>query len=93
MIFSLFAKSNARSNGILQQHQRHISSDTEARIIPNPFEMHRANFDDMSHFLALQDAIPTTPSHSSNVEKLCTVDHVVVCQSVSLVVSESDRYT
>lgn len=65
-------------------------SACEACNIPNPFEMHGSDFDDMSHLLALQDAISSTSSHSSNVEKFGTVDHMVVWETVNQP-SESER--
>ena len=45
----------------------------------------------MSHLLAFQDAIASTSSHSSNVEKFCAVDHVVVYQSVRLSSSPGEQ--
>lgn len=40
--------------------------------------MHGANLDYMADFLTLEDAIPAASSHSSNIEKLRTIDHMVI---------------
>jgi hypothetical protein len=40
--------------------------------------MHRANLNDMARLFALQYAVSTTSGHSRNVQKLGTVDHVIV---------------
>jgi hypothetical protein len=47
---------------------------------PNTLEMHRTNFDYVSHFLAFEDAISTSSGHSSDIEELCAVDHMVICR-------------
>ena len=46
--------------------------------IPDTLQMHRSNLDDMTCFLALENAITTTSGHSRNVQKLGTVDHVII---------------
>jgi hypothetical protein len=45
--------------------------------------MHRANLNDMARLFALQYAVSTTSGHSRNVQKLGTVDHVIVCSSLA----------
>jgi hypothetical protein len=45
---------------------------------PNSLQVHRANLHNMADLLALEDTVPTTSSHTSHVEQLGTVDHVVV---------------
>lgn len=54
-----------------------------AANLPDALEMHRSDFDDMTHLLTLQDAIATTSSHASNVEQFRTIDHVIVYKRVS----------
>lgn len=77
MIFSLLAKSNARSNGILAPIS--IQSNNKWKInVPHALQVHRPNFDHMTDLFAFQDAITATTGHSSHVEQLGTVDHVVV---------------
>lgn len=56
---------------ILLQVQTRINS-------PDTFQVHRSNFNDMARLLALQDAIATSTRHSSNIEKLRAVNHVIV---------------
>lgn len=41
--------------------------------------MHRANLDHMSSLLALEDTVATTPSHAGNVQKLCAIDKMIIC--------------
>lgn len=45
---------------------------------PNTLEVHGSNFDDMSCLFTLEDAISAPSSHASNIEKLGTIDHVVI---------------
>lgn len=53
-------------------------SKTTAIFSPDSFQMHGPNLHHMSHFLTLQDTVSPAPSHSSNVEELGAVDHVVI---------------
>lgn len=46
--------------------------------IPNALQMHWADFDNMSGLFALQDTVTTSSCHAGNVQKLCTVDHVII---------------
>jgi hypothetical protein len=46
--------------------------------IPHSLQVHRANLHNMADLLALEDTVPTTSSHTSHVEQLGAVDHVVV---------------
>ena len=45
---------------------------------PDTFEVHRADLDDMSGLLALQDTITAASRHARHIEQLSAVDHVVV---------------
>lgn len=40
--------------------------------------MHRADLDNMSNLLALQNAVPSSSGHTSHIQQLGSVDHVVV---------------
>jgi hypothetical protein len=55
--------------------------------------MHRANFHDMSNFLALQNAISTTTSHASNIQQFRAVDHVVILRKLekNFIMEEPNR--
>jgi hypothetical protein len=46
--------------------------------LPDAFQVHRPNFDNMSSLLALENAVATSPRHAGDVQQLRTVDHVVV---------------
>lgn len=85
MIFSLFAKSRALSNGILLQCQR---SGLQIRVgvtnIPDALEVHWTNFHNMPHLFAFQYSVSSASGHTCNVEQFGTVDHVIVYNSVSL---------
>lgn len=78
MILSLFAKSSARSKGILFLSVPLKKNGTVARNSPDAFQMHRTNLHYMSSLLALENTVTTTPRHASNVQQLRSVDHVVV---------------
>ena len=61
--------------------RRISSANTNYRLIsntPDTLKMHRSNLDHMASLLALQDTITTTTSHASYVEKLGTIDHMVI---------------
>jgi hypothetical protein len=76
----LFAKSSARSNGILPIGQlKGTSSTTPPPYSPDALQMHGPNFDHMSHFFTLKNTISSASSHSCNIQKLCTINHVIVC--------------
>lgn len=81
VIFSLLAKSRARSNGILfpNQHQKHI--EWFRSFLPDTLEMHGTNLNHMSGLFTLEYSVSTASSHSGHVEEFCTIYHVVVCQS------------
>lgn len=51
---------------------------------PNTFQMHGAYLDNMLLFLCLQNTISSASSHTSNVQKLCTVHHMIVCLQISV---------
>lgn len=80
VIFSLLAKSRARSNGILSVS---VSRDLNAKSsaaddLPDPFQVHRSDLDDMTRLFALQYPVSPATSHPRDVQKLGAVDHVVV---------------
>ena len=80
VIFSLLANSRARSNGIL--HQISMMNDNAERLdSPDAFEVHRTDLNDMTRLFTLQDTVSSASCHSCNVQKLGSVDHVVICGS------------
>lgn len=58
--------------------RKKMPSFTVHPSVPYAFEMHWANLHDVSQLLALQDPITTSSGHSCDIEKLGTVDHVIV---------------
>lgn len=50
------------------------------QAIPDAFQVHWANFYYVTCFLTFQDPVPATSSHTSNIEELCTVYHMVICR-------------
>lgn len=77
MIFSLLAKSRARSKGILQLVNT-INRSSQWSNLPNSLKMHGSDLDHMSNLLALQDTVAATSGHTGHVEELGAIDHVVV---------------
>lgn len=59
------------------------SSIGDTGPIPDPFEMHWPDLDHMSGLFALEDAVAAPSCHARNVEKFCSIDHMVVCSGVS----------
>lgn len=57
--------------------------------IPDTLEMHGSNLDNVAHFFALENAISSTAGHTSYVQELRAVDHVVVCKRVLVGLSYS----
>lgn len=55
--------------------------------IPDTLKVHRANLDDVTNFLALQDAVSSATGHARNVQQLGAINHVVVC---SINISDPD---
>lgn len=53
--------------------------------LPYTLEMHRANLDNFASLFAFQDTISSASCHSCNVEKLCSVDHMVIFFKLGLV--------
>lgn len=45
---------------------------------PDTLEVHGANLDNVSCLLALKDAISSTSRHAGDIEKLSSIDHVIV---------------
>lgn len=82
MIFSLLANSRARSKGILKQDS--VSPDawksSNSEIVPDALQMHGPNLNDVSDLLTLQNTITATSRHSCDVQELCAVDHMIVCE-------------
>lgn len=78
VIFSLLAKSRARSKGILSVVRRAAKKNIWELFLPHALQMHRSNFHNMANLLALQDTISTTPRHSRNIEELRPINHVVI---------------
>jgi hypothetical protein len=66
VIFSLFANSSARSNGILRLL---VDEELEELLehLPDTLEMHRADLDHMPGLLALQDTISATSCHARHI--------------------------
>lgn len=46
--------------------------------IPNALQVHGADLDNMANLFALQDAVSTATSHSSDIEQLGSINHVVI---------------
>jgi hypothetical protein len=63
-----------------ESYAKSVQRDQEdTRVaLPDTFEVHRADFDNMTRLLALQDAISSASRHSGDIQKLGTVDHVIV---------------
>lgn len=76
MIFSLFANSSARSNGIL--HIVSLRGEWDQDCLPDALQVHGTNLYDVARLLALENAIPSSSGHASHVEKLRAVDKVIV---------------
>ena len=76
VIFSLFAKSNARSKGILQ----HVSPILviQMLILTRPLSNALANFDNVPRLFGLENTIATATGHAGYVQQLCAVDEVIV---------------
>lgn len=51
----------------------------QLRVLPDALEMHGPDLDDVADLLAFENAVSTSSGHSSDVEQLGAVDHVVVC--------------
>lgn len=81
VIFSLLAKSRARSKGILSPSQRQKHIKWLRSFIPDTFEMHWTDLNHVSSFLTFEYSVSSPSSHSGHVEELCAIYHVVVCQS------------
>lgn len=45
---------------------------------PHALQVHRTNLDHMTDLFTLQDTVTTTASHTSDIEQLGTVDHMVI---------------
>jgi hypothetical protein len=54
------------------------------QCLPDTFQMHWANLHYMSHLFALENSITSTSSHACNIKKLRTVDHMVICAVISV---------
>ena len=47
--------------------------------LPNAFQVHWADFDNVLLLLALEDTVSSTTGHSCNVQELGSIDHMVIC--------------
>jgi hypothetical protein len=47
-------------------------------ILPNAFQVHRAYFDDVALFLALEDSIAFSSAHTSHIQQFRSINVVVV---------------
>lgn len=77
-IFSLFAKSSARSKGILKTISSCGEREVAKSYIPYALEMHGADFHNVAAFLAFEYSIATSTRHASHIQELRSVDHVVI---------------
>lgn len=66
MIFSLFANSRARSNGILLWINNVQS--TVVVHLPNALQVHGSDLNDVPGFFALENTIATPASHPCDVQ-------------------------
>ena len=46
--------------------------------IPNPLEMHRTNFDNVSDFFGLEDTVSAASGHAGDIEQFRSVHHMVI---------------
>jgi hypothetical protein len=77
VIFSLLANSRARSKGILRRVSV-MDAKVEKLDSPHTLEVHWADLNDVARLLTLQDTVPSTPRHSCYIQKLGSVDHVII---------------
>ena len=77
MIFSLLANSRARSKGILQ-YVSMMEGKVEKLDSPHTLEVHWADLNDVARLLTLQNTVPSTSCHSCYVQKLGSVDHMII---------------
>lgn len=47
--------------------------------IPDTLQVHWPDFDDVSNLFTLQDTVSSTSGHTSHIQELRTVDHMIVC--------------
>jgi hypothetical protein len=79
VIFSLFANSRARSKGILGINDKLPSSRVPAENdLPDAFQMHWANLNNVLLLLTLENTITAASGHTSNIEKFGAVNHMIV---------------
>jgi hypothetical protein len=52
--------------------------------IPNTFQMHGTDLDDLFLLLCFEDSVAPTSSHAYYVEKLGPINHVVICCTLLL---------
>ena len=60
--------------------------------LPNTLQVHRSDLDNMSDFLAFQDAITPASGHASHIEQLCAINHVIVCEEERYGLEVSDEF-
>ena len=90
VIFSLLAKSRARSKGILCcfSESAPIELATLAEIftlgyLPDTLQVHGADLDYVADLLAFEDTITATARHTSDVKELSAVNHMVIYSRVN----------
>ena len=49
-----------------------------AAALPNALQVHRANFDDIACLFTLENSVASATSHTSNIQELGAIDHVVI---------------
>lgn len=82
-MFSLLAKSSALSKGILQQFSSAAKQKQHAAL-PDSFQMHGADLDNVPRLLALEKTISSSAGHACHVQKFCAVDHVIIWRGLGL---------
>lgn len=55
-----------------------VSRSSCSANLPNTLQVHGSNFDHVSRLLALQNTITTTSGHTSDIQKFCAVNEMVV---------------
>lgn len=52
--------------------------DSRNGNVPNTFEVHGSDFNNVTNFLALENTITSPASHAGHIEQLRAVDHMVI---------------
>lgn len=48
--------------------------------IPDSLQMHGSYFYHMTDFFTLENSIAATAGHTRDIQQLCAIDHLVVCE-------------